>query len=375
MIAWWLSWWRICLQCRRPGFDPWDEKVPWKREWHPTPIFLAGEFHGQGSLVSYSPWGLKESDTTDQLIHFHDHWPFLLLISKLLLNLSSKFFISGTVLSDLEFLFSYLLQLPFLCCCFPSVHLWSCFPLSFSYFKVLICYIQHLGYSELVSIDWLFYTFTLIWVIFLCFFLCPVIFFCMVDIVDIMFLELQILLSSFKEYWILFSVLFSHSVMSNSLRPHELQHARLPCPSQTPGVYSDSCPLSWWCHPTISSSVISFFSHLQSFRASGSFQMSQFFTSAGKNIGVSALANQSFQWIFRADSFNMDWLDLLVVQGTLKSLLQHHSSKASILQCSAFFIVQLSYPYMTTGKTIALTDGPLLTKKCLCFLIYSLGWS
>ena len=76
------------------------------------------------------------------------------------------------------------------------------------------------------------------------------------------------------------------------------------------------------------------------------------------------------------NSFRMDWLDLLAVQRTLKSLLQHHSSKASIFQCSTFFIVQLSHPYMTTGKTITLTiDRPLLTKWCLCFLICCLGWS
>ena len=74
-------------------------------------------------------------------------------------------------------------------------------------------------------------------------------------------------------------------------------------------------------------------------------------------------------------SFRIDWLDLLAVQGTLKSLLQHHSSKASLLRCSAFFIVQLSHPYMTTGKTIALTDRPLLAKLCLCFLICCLGWA
>ena len=75
-------------------------------------------------------------------------------------------------------------------------------------------------------------------------------------------------------------------------------------------------------------------------------------------------------------SFRMDWLDLLAVQGTLKSLLQHHSSKASILWHSAFFTIQLSHPYMTIGKTRALTrDGPLLTKQCLCFLICCLGWS
>ena len=91
------------------------------------------------------------------------------------------------------------------------------------------------------------------------------------------------------------SVQFSHSVMSESLRPHGLQHARPPCPLPTPGVYSDSCPLSWWCHPTISSSVIPFSSHLQSFPAydpfPGSFPMSQFFASGGQSIGVSASAS------------------------------------------------------------------------------------
>ena len=87
------------------------------------------------------------------------------------------------------------------------------------------------------------------------------------------------------------SVQFSHSVMSDSLRPHGLQHARPPCPSPTPGVYSNSWPLSWWCHPTISFSVVPFSSRLQSFPASGSFQMSQLFTSGGKSIGVSASAS------------------------------------------------------------------------------------
>ena len=83
-------------------------------------------------------------------------------------------------------------------------------------------------------------------------------------------------------------VQFSHSVVSDSLRPHELQHSRPPCPSPIPGVYSNSCPLSQWCHPTISSSVIPFSSCLQSFPASGSFPVSQFFTSDGQSIGVSA---------------------------------------------------------------------------------------
>ena len=79
--------------------------------------------------------------------------------------------------------------------------------------------------------------------------------------------------------------------MSDCLQPHGLQHARSPCPSPTPRVYSNSCPLSWWCHPTISSSVVPFSSHLQSFPASGSFKMSQFFTSGGQSIGVSVSAS------------------------------------------------------------------------------------
>ena len=87
------------------------------------------------------------------------------------------------------------------------------------------------------------------------------------------------------------SVQFSHSVVSDSLQPQGLQHARLPCPSPTPRAYSNSCPLSWWCHPTISSSVVPFSSCLQSFTASGSFQMSQFFASGGQSIGASVSAS------------------------------------------------------------------------------------
>ena len=87
------------------------------------------------------------------------------------------------------------------------------------------------------------------------------------------------------------SVQFSCSVMSNSSWPHGMQHARPPCPSPTPGVYSNSCPLSQWCPPTVSSSVIPFSTRLQSFPASGSFQMSRFFASGGQCIGVTALAS------------------------------------------------------------------------------------
>ena len=95
----------------------------------------------------------------------------------------------------------------------------------------------------------------------------------------------------FQYYKVKKWVKFSHSVMSNSLRPHGLQNSRPPCPSPTPGIYPNSCPLSWWCHPTTSSSVIHFSSSLQSFPASGSFPMSQVFASGGQSIGVSASAS------------------------------------------------------------------------------------
>ena len=150
------------------------------------------------------------------------------------------------------------------------------------------------------------------------------------------------------------SVQFSCPVVSDSLWSHEPQHARPRCPSPTPEVYPNPCPLSQWCHPTISSSVVPFSSCPQSFPASGSFQMSQLFTSGGQSTGVSA--STSVLPMNTQDWSPLGWTSWIsfAVQGTLKSLLQHHSSKASILWCSAFFIVQISHPYMTTGKTIAL---------------------
>ena len=157
------------------------------------------------------------------------------------------------------------------------------------------------------------------------------------------------------------SVQFSRSVVSDSLRPHEPQHTRPPGPSPTPRAYPNPRPLSLWCHPTISSSVVSFPSCPQSFPASGSFPMSQLFTSDGQywSFSFNIIPSNEHPGLI---SFRMDWLDLLAVQGTLKSLLQHHSSKASILRRSAFFIVQLSHPYMTTGKTIALTRWTFVDK-------------
>ena len=156
------------------------------------------------------------------------------------------------------------------------------------------------------------------------------------------------------------SVQFSHAVVSDSLQPHGLQQTRLPCPSSTPGACLNSCLLSRWCHPTISSSVVPLSSCLQSFPASGSFQW----------VSSSYLVAKYWIFSFSISPFNeysgliffrIDWFDL-VIQGTLKSPLQHHSSKASSLQHSAFFTVQLSHPYMTTGKTIALTRQTFVGK-------------
>ena len=142
--------------------------------------------------------------------------------------------------------------------------------------------------------------------------------------------------------------------MSDSLWPHGLQHARLPCPSLSPGVCSNSCLLSWWYHPTIPSSVTPFSSCLQSFPASGSF-------SSELALHIRWPKNWSFSFSIGPSneysgliSFRIDWFDLLAVPGTLRSLLQHNS-KAPILGRSAFLMVQLSYLYMTTGKTIPLT--------------------
>ena len=155
------------------------------------------------------------------------------------------------------------------------------------------------------------------------------------------------------------SVQFSRSVLSNSLQPYGLRHTRLPCPTNSWSLLNSS-PSHRWCHPTISSCrpllPPSIFPSLRVF----------------SNESVPLIRWPKY-WSFSFSispsnehpglmSFRMDWLGLLAVQVTLKSLLQHHSSKASILQCSAFFTVQFSHPHMTTGKTIALTRQTFLEK-------------
>ena len=154
--------------------------------------------------------------------------------------------------------------------------------------------------------------------------------------------------------------------MSDSLQPHGLQHARPPCPSSTSRVYSNWCPLSRWCHPTISSSVVPFFSHLQSFPASGFFQMSQFFASGGQSIGVSVSASGLPMNI--QDWFPLGWTNLIFQSKGLARVFSN-----TIVQKCQFFSaqldckVQLSHPYLTITLTRWTFVGKVMS---LLFNIY-----
>ena len=165
----------------------------------------------------------------------------------------------------------------------------------------------------------------------------------------------------FREVTIISSVHVSRSVVSDYLWPYELQHSRPSCPSPTSGAHSNSCPLSWWCHPAISSSVVPFSSFPSRSQHQSLFQWVNSLHEVPKywSFSFSIIPSKEHPGLM---SFRMDWLDLLAVQGILKNLIQHHSSKASILRCSAFFTVQLSHPYMTTEKTIALTRQTFVGK-------------
>ena len=154
-----------------------------------------------------------------------------------------------------------------------------------------------------------------------------------------------------------------HSIMSDSLQPHGLQLAWLLCPSVSPGVCSNSCPLSWWCCPTISSLL-----------PPSPFALSppQYIRVFSSELALHVRRPKHWTFSFSISPFNeysglisfrVDWFDLLVVQGTFKSLLRHHRYKASILWHSTFFMAQLSHPYMTTGKNIALTVRMANIKK------------
>ena len=149
--------------------------------------------------------------------------------------------------------------------------------------------------------------------------------------------------------------------MSDFLWPYGLHHTRPPCPSPTPGVYSNSCPLSWWCHPTILSSVVPFSSSLQSFPASGSFQISQFFASGGQSIGVSA--STSVLPMDIQDWFPLGWIGGISLQSKGHSRVfskqQFKSINSSVL---SFLYTPTLTSYMTTRKTIALTRQTFVGK-------------
>ena len=148
-------------------------------------------------------------------------------------------------------------------------------------------------------------------------------------------------------------VQFSWSVVFDSLQPHELQHARPPCSSPTPRVHPNPCPLSRWCNPTISSSVVPFSSRLQSFPASGSFQMSQFFALGGQSIGVSA--SVSVLSVNIQDWFPLGGTGLISLQPNGLSRVFSNATVQKHQFFGTFFMVQLSHPYVITGKTIALS--------------------
>ena len=168
-------------------------------------------------------------------------------------------------------------------------------------------------------------------------------------------------LSQFGLGFLFSSVQFSRSVVSDSLRPHESQHTRPPCPSPTPGVHSNSHPSSPWCHPAISSSVIPFSSCPQSLQASESFPMSQLFAWGGQSTGVSASASVLSK--NTQDWSPLEWTGWISLQSKgLSRVFSNTKVKASILWWWAFFTVQLSHPYMTTGKTIALTRWTFVGK-------------
>ena len=160
--------------------------------------------------------------------------------------------------------------------------------------------------------------------------------------------------------------------MSDSFQPHGLQHIRVPYPSPTPGACSNSCPLSQSIHLILCCSLLLLPSSFPNIRVFSNESVLHIRLPKYWSFSFSISPSNEYSGLI---SFVMDWLGLLAVHGTLKSLLQHHSSKASILWRSVFFIVQLSHPYISTGKTSALTRQTFVGKIMSLFLICCLGWS
>ena len=170
--------------------------------------------------------------------------------------------------------------------------------------------------------------------------------------------------------WVAISLLLiSHAVMSDSLQPHGLQHASFPCPSLSPGVCSNSSPLSWWCHHLILFHPLlllpSIFPGIRALSSESALHIKW-----PKYLRFSISPSNEYSGLI---SFRTDWSDLLAVQGTLKSLLEHHNLKASVLRHSSFFMVQLSHSYMITGKTIALTIWTFVS-KVMSLVFNTLSW-
>ena len=271
----------------------------WRRQWHPTPVLLPGKSHGRRSLVGCSPWGLEESDTTERR-HFHfslscigegNGNPFQCSCLENPRDRGAWWAaIYGVAQSRtrLKRLSSSIVDLQ--CAKFCCIAKW--FSYTYSMYNIL-CIIffstilsQDTEYSSQVQI----LTLPVAWIwTSLC--LCEV-----GILIGVPTLSLQ----------------FSCSVMFNSLWPSGLQHTRLPCPSPTPRACSNTCPLGQWCHPTISSSVVPFSSCLQSFPASGSFQMSLLFASGGQSIGVSA--STSVLPMNIQDWFPLGWIGCISLQ-------------------------------------------------------------
>ena len=274
-LAWWLREERICLQCRRPRFDPWVRKIPWRKEWLHTPVFLSGEFHGQRSLAGINVWS-----------------------SQTLLLLSSPFmwFCSNSC---------HCLQFKQLSCQFQIPNSWGTTGMDLVWVTCSSCTKSRAKRCGRTVLTWHRDSHTLL--------------LGMrngtatlEDCLEVSYKTKYTLpiqprnrapcnLPNFFSHLPTFfttnilhmnvSVQFSCSVVSDSLQPHGLQHTRLPCSSPTPRVCSNSCPLSQWCHPTISSSIVPFSFHLQSFPESGSFPVSQLFASGSQSLGALASAS------------------------------------------------------------------------------------
>ena len=303
--------------------DPLEESNPL---WQPTPVFLPGEFHWQRSLAGYSPWGRQQLDTTEAIQHTHTHTSSLMLCHN---------HYHERRVSDL---------CPLICC---RASLPCCHSLQRRYSKLQIGSEWHFRDSPSSSI------------------------------ISSSFLIWTCCYRSGLDNPAFSSVQFSRSVMSNFLWPHGLQHAKPPCPSPTPGVYSYSCPLSWWFHPTISSSVIPSSSCLQPFWTSGSFQMSQLFTSGGQSIGVSA--STSDLPMNTQDWSPLGWTGWICLQP--KGLKQESSPTPQSKSINSSVLSFLYSPTLTSihdhwkNHSLDLTRWTFVGKVMSGIFICCLGWS